>query len=83
MEAAGVQVGLALAPGGRHVLRLDDPATGRSLSHALARGPDAEATLLCCSLALAADVPGTTGHAVALAARWPELAALARVRAAG
>jgi hypothetical protein len=79
MDAAGVEVRVTLGADGRHVIGLADPAPrrGRSLAVPVARGFDAAATMLCCSLALARDVGDTGGEARRLAAAWPELVELA------
>jgi hypothetical protein len=81
MDAAGVEVRVT-AGAGRLVLRLVDHHRLRSLDTPVATSFDREVAVLCCSLALCADVPGLTGHGVTLARQWPELAALAR-RAVG
>jgi hypothetical protein len=77
MERAGIEVRVALAAG-RHVIRLLDHHGLRSLDVPVRRDFDREVAVLCCSLALCADVRGCSGPGVALARRWPELAALAR-----
>lgn len=79
MRAAGVEV--RVARGAEDALALSLVDFGRCRSVAVpvpARGFDAAATALCCSLALAAMVPGFGGAAVGLERDWPELAALAR-----
>ncbi len=82
MDSAGVDVRVALK-GGRHVIRLVDHHGVRSLDVPVRRGFDRETAVLCCSLALCADVRGCSGPGVALARRWPELAALARAGVRG
>ena len=77
LDAAGVEVGVARAPGGPHVLRLVDFGGCRSLALPVPGGFDAAVTMLCCSLALAADVPGFAGEALGPGGR------LARARRAG
>lgn len=77
MAAAGVECRVTLE-GGRHGLCLVDHHAPRALEVPVRRGFDREAGALCASLAFAAEVPGCTGEAVALARRWPELAALGR-----
>ena len=76
---------MPLGQDGRHQIRLVDAGAGargsRSLTVPVAHGFDAAATMLCCSLALARDVPGMVGEAPALAAAWPELVDLARAGA--
>lgn len=69
MDAAGVEVRVALQDGA-HRVRLVDVRGGRSLELAVTRGFDATALVACCSLALCPQAP--------LARRWPELVALAR-----
>jgi hypothetical protein len=85
MERAGVEVHVPLGEDGRHLIRLFDSGAGaggsRSLTVPVVHGFDAAATMLCCSLALARDVPGVVGEAPALAAAWPELVDLARAGA--
>lgn len=81
MDAAGVDCRVALDDG-RHAVRLVDHHALRDLDVAVRRGFDREVRALCAALAFAADVPGCTGEAVALARRWPELAALGRRAAA-
>ena len=71
MEAAGVEVGVRLAEEGGHLIRLVDHHGCRSLELPVRRSFDAEALVICCSLALCPDG--------ALARRWPELVALARL----
>jgi hypothetical protein len=77
MDAAGVEVRVAVE-GGRPLIRLVDHHGVRSLDVPVSRGFDRQVAAICCSLALCADVPGFAGPGVALARRWPELAALAR-----
>jgi hypothetical protein len=82
MRAAGVEVRVARE--GEEALALSLVDFGRCRSVAVpvpARGFDAAATSLCCSLALAAMVPGFGERAAGLARDWPELAALARAAA--
>jgi hypothetical protein len=87
MERAGVEVRVPLGEDGRHLIRLVDSGAGagargaRSLTVPVVHGFDATATMLCCSLALARDVPGVVGEAPALAAAWPELVDLGRAGA--
>ena len=69
MDAAGVEVRVALHDGA-HRVRLVDVRGGRSLDLPVTRGFDAEVLIACCSLALCPQAP--------LARRWPELVALAR-----
>ena len=71
MGAAGVEVGLRLTDEGGHLIRLVDHHGCRSLELPVRRSFDAEALVICCSLALCPDG--------ALARRWPELVALARL----
>jgi hypothetical protein len=79
MRAAGVEVRVAREGEADLSLSLVDFTRCRSVAVPVpARGFDAAATALCCSLALAAMVPGMGGAAAALAHDWPELAALAR-----
>ena len=80
MDAAGVEVRVALREDGRHILELHDFHRARSLTHVVVRSFDATAAAICCSLALCADCKGTVGDGPVLAARWPELAELARRR---
>ena len=75
MDAAGVEVGVRLAEEGRHVIRLVDHHGCRSLELPVRRSFDIEALVICCSLALCPDG--------ALARRWPELVALARLSVDG
>jgi len=82
MDAAGVDVGVALTAG-RHVIRLVDRHRARSLDVPVRRGFDREVAVLCCSLALCADVPGIVGPGNELARQWPELAGLGRLRVSG
>ena len=77
MESAGIDVRVG-REGGRHVIRLVDHHNLRSLDVPVRAGFDREVRVLCCSLALCADVRGCCGPGVDLARRWPELAALAR-----
>ena len=82
MRAAGVEVRVARESEDALALALVDFARCRSVAVPVpARGFDAAATALCCSLALAAMVPGVGGAAGALAHDWPELAELARAAA--
>src|SRR4051794_25245795 len=79
MRAVAVEVRVARE--GEDALALSLVDFGRCRSVAVPvprRGFDAAATALCCSLALAAMVPGFGGAAVAAAQDWPELAQLAR-----
>ena len=73
----------ARGPSERFALSLVDFGRCRSVARPRppARGFDAAATALCCSLALAAMVPGFGGAATGSASDWPELAALARAAA--
>ncbi len=75
MDAAGVEVGVRLADAGGHVIRLVDHRGGRSLELSVRRSFDVEALVICCSLALCPEG--------ALARRWPELVALARLSVDG
>lgn len=77
MDAAGVEVRLVAAPDGL-VLRLVDHHRLRALDVPVRRSFDREVGVLCSALALCAELPGLPGPGVALAGRWPELAALAR-----
>jgi hypothetical protein len=78
MRAAGVEVRVAREDEEAFALSLVDFARCRSVAVPVPRrGFDAAATTLCCSLALAAIVPGFGGAATAAAQEWPELAQLA------
>ncbi|HEV8153545.1 MAG TPA: hypothetical protein VGP78_11445 [Solirubrobacteraceae bacterium] len=78
MRAAGVEVRVAREDEEAFALSLVDFARCRSVAVPVPRrGFDAAATTLCCSLALAAIVPGFGGAAAAAAREWPELAQLA------
>lgn len=71
MDAAGVEVRVALTADERHVIRLLDVHGCRSLDLPVARGFDAAALVACCSLALCPEGP--------IARAWPELVALAEL----
>jgi hypothetical protein len=81
VEAAGAEVRVERAGDGTLVLRLVDFGRCRSVAVPVPRSFDAAVRTLCCSLALAADIPGFTGEGPALAAAWPELAELGRATA--
>ena len=83
MDVAGVEVRVGLAGDGRHQIRLVDFARCRSVTVPVERSFDAAVTMLCCSLALARDVPGIGGEAPRLAATWPELVDLAHASVPG
>ncbi|UTI63231.1 hypothetical protein NBH00_17930 [Paraconexibacter antarcticus] len=76
MDAAGVEVRVVTAPDGL-VLRLVDFHRLRSLDVPVRASFDRDVAVLCCSLALCAELPGLPGPGEAIARRWPELAALA------
>lgn len=76
MDAAGVEVRVVTTPAGL-VLRLVDFHRLRSLDVPVPMSFDRAVAVLCCSLALCAELPGLPGEGGAIARRWPELAALA------
>ncbi len=75
MDAAGVEVRVALTDDGRHVIRLVDVHGLRSLDLQADRGFDTAALVACCSLGLCPDGP--------VARLWPELLALADLAVSG